>query len=46
MKARFGLYYSMTWIFAKKLLTLGMHYEAIPDPELTLPKGLLPDQPP
>ena len=48
MKARFGLYPSMTWIFAKKLrtlgvqiwvLSLGMHYQAIPDQKPTLPKG-------
>ena len=33
----------MTSKFAKKMPTLGKHYKAIPDPELTLPKGLLPD---
>ena len=33
----------MTLKFAKKLPTLGIHYKAIPDPEPTLPEGLLPD---
>ena len=36
---------SVTWNFAKKLPTLGTHYKAIPDPEPTLPEGLLPDLP-
>ena len=36
---------SVTWNFAKKLPTLGTHYKAMPDPELTLPEGLLPDLP-
>ena len=35
----------MTLKFAKKLPTLGIHYKAIPDPEPTLPEGLLPDLP-
>lgn len=55
MKVRFGLSMpqnpdffltkSMTLEFAKKLLTRGNHYKAIPDPESTLPEGLLPDLP-
>ena len=35
----------MTLKFAKKLPTFGIHHKAIPDPEPTLPKGLLPDLP-
>ena len=35
----------MTLSFEKKLPTLGIHYKVIPDLELTLPKGLLPDLP-
>ena len=34
---------SMTLKFDKKLPTIGIHYKAIPDPESTLPKGLLPN---
>ena len=34
---------SVTWNIAKKLPTLGTLYKAIPDQELTLPEGLLPD---
>ena len=33
----------MNWKFAKKLPTLGIHYEPIPGPEPTLPEGLLPN---
>ena len=33
----------MTLKFAKKLPTLSIHYKAIPDPEPTIPEGLLPD---
>ena len=36
---------SVTWNFAKKLPTLGTHYKATPDPEPTVPEGLLPDLP-
>ena len=35
----------MTLKFAIKLPTRGNHYKAIPDPELILPEGLLPDLP-
>ena len=35
----------MTLKFAKKLPTLGIHHKAIPDPEPTLPEGVLPDLP-
>ena len=54
IKAKFGLsmpYYnyvmteSTTLMFAKKLPTLGICCKAIPDPEPTLPEGLLPDLP-
>ena len=31
----------MTLNFAKQLPTLGIHYEAIPDPELTHPRAEL-----
>ena len=36
---------SFTWNFVKKLPTLGTHDKTIPDPEPTLPEGLLPDLP-
>ena len=36
---------SMTLKFAKKLPTLGMHYNAKPDSEPTLPEDQLPDLP-
>ena len=36
---------SMTPNFTKKLPTLGIRYKAIPDPEPTLPEGLLPNLP-
>ena len=35
----------MTVKFAKNLPTLGIRYKSIPDLELTLPEGLLPDLP-
>ena len=36
---------SMTENYVDTLPTLGMNYQAIRDPELTLPEGLLPDLP-
>ena len=34
---------SMILKFAKELFTLGIFYKVLPDPESTLPEGLLPD---